>query len=110
MNERRSRCTEFFETFAKCIGVKWEKRELDQRDVPLGCRSLTAAEISELKADDRISVLGEQGIESRVFLCAKEGFVWTRKPNSSAVFFQTLPTNIVTTDRSTIHELTDYDN
>jgi hypothetical protein len=91
------------------VRMKFEKRELSRRDAPLGWRSLTVDEISDLKADDPISVLCEGGIETRVFRCLKEGFVWTRKPNSSAVFFQTLPANIVTTDRSEIHELIGYD-
>jgi hypothetical protein len=89
--------------------MKFEKRELVRRDVPGGWRSLTADEISDVKADDRISVLCEGGTEIRVFCCVKEGFVWNRKLNSSAVFYKTVPANIVTADRSTIHELTDYD-
>ena len=90
--------------------MKFEKRELARHDVPLGWRSLTTDEISDLKADDRISVLGEDGVETRVFRCVKDGFVWTRKPNSSAVFYKSLPPNVVTVDpdRSQIHELTGY--
>jgi hypothetical protein len=61
--------------------MKFEKRDLIRRDVPLRWRSLTADEISDLKADDRISVLCEGGIiENLIFRCAKEGFVWSRKP------------------------------
>jgi hypothetical protein len=91
--------------------VKWEKRELIQRDAPPGWRSLTTEEISELRADDRISLLCDEGIETRVFRCLKGGFVWTRKPNSSAVFYKTVPEDVVTVDpdRSEIHELTGYD-
>ncbi len=91
--------------------MKFEKRELARHDVPLGWRSLTTDEISDLKADDRISVLCEDGIETRVFRCVKDGFDWSRKPDSSAVFFKTIPENFVSLDpdRSQIHELTGYD-
>lgn len=91
--------------------LKFEKREIIGRDVPLGWRSLTTDEIYDLKANDRISVLCEEGIETRVFLCAKEGFVWSRKTDSTAVFFKTVPANIVTVDpdRSEIHDLIGYD-
>jgi len=54
--------------------------------------------LSDLKADDRISVLGEDGVETRGLRCVKDGFVWTRKPNSSAVFYKSLPPNVVTVD------------
>jgi hypothetical protein len=53
--------------------MKFAKRELIRREVPLGWRSLTVDEIYDLKADDLVSVLCEGGIETRVFLGLKEG-------------------------------------
>jgi hypothetical protein len=94
------------------VGIKFEVFERQSFRKPDGWRSATEEEISALKAGDMISVLCEEGIETRRFKGFYESYLYTAKSGSPLrPIRRILRENVVVfdPDRSKIHEHIGYD-
>jgi hypothetical protein len=92
--------------------MKYEVFEFQSFEKPNGWRSATEEEISALKAGDTLSVLCEEGIETRRFKGFYKSYLYTAKSGHPLLpIRRILRENVVVfdPDRSKIHEYIGYD-